>query len=79
MKLSYVKLHEEVRVNGRMVLELHDAAASAIGAVVESEGGAVLIPWHMIRWGVEATSGATVIAPKGPLEPEPARRKKGGA
>lgn len=54
MKLSLVKLREEVRVDNKMVLELRDATASAIGVVVPSSGGAVLVPWHAVRWAVEA-------------------------
>lgn len=54
MILSYVKLIDEVRVNGKMVLELHGATASAIGVVAPSESGAVLVPWHNVRWAVRA-------------------------
>lgn len=49
-KLGYVKLREAVRVNDAMVYELRDATASAIGVVVPSKGGAVLVPWHAVRW-----------------------------
>lgn len=62
MKLSYAKLREEVRVDGRMALELRDCTATPLGLVVPSEGGAVLVPWHAVRWAVEATAPAAELA-----------------
>lgn len=62
MKLSYCKLNEAVRINGSMTYEVHDATASALGVVVPSTGGAVLIPWHAVRWAVEAERDDAVFA-----------------
>lgn len=66
MKLAYVKLSEAVCVDGAMTYELRDATASALGVVVASAGGSVLVPWHCVRWGVQAeTERVTTITPGG--------------
>lgn len=52
--LSYAKLREAVCINGKMAEELRSGVASAIGIVTPSKDGNVLVPWHAVRWAVEA-------------------------
>jgi hypothetical protein len=75
-----------VLVGGRMVDSVREAHVFEAGVVAASDDGAVIVPWHMVRWAEVESDGADPLKKPVSLNPNahppsefvtvPKRRKK---